>query len=240
MPPRRPSREDRAGILDETTPSTMSGQEIDEAIFSTFGRADRTPVVRDNSIVVGNFKLTGIGLSVVEEGASITDNDMRQLGSVLRRLEGSLQWLIGDWVVCGDDIYWGQLEQFAQELGFEYATIRDYAYVARNVDLSVRTDKLSFGHHKLVTALPPDKQELFLTQAVNNHWSIAQLREAIKPKALSTSAKPETLTDYAKRWDKLISKRRWGVKEKQEAQNVLDQLEAAASALRHRLSGSDS
>ena len=142
------------------------------------------PVWRDGQMMVGVFKCTNIGLQLVRDNAKVTDKDMQELGRVLRAFEGSLQWLIGDWVVCAEQIAWGKLEDFANEIGFDYQTIRDYAYVARNVDLSVRTDKLSFGHHKVVASMTPEQQRVWLNQAVNERLTVAQLRALIAPKQL--------------------------------------------------------
>lgn len=128
-------------------------------------------------IRIGAFvwKPTGIIL----DGEANYD-DWQETGRVLRKLDESIQWLLGDWIVMGEAYEYGERVAFAESIGFNVKTLDDYAYVARHVNFSVRTEKLSFGHHKLVASLATiDDQERWLNAAVENHWSISRLREEI-------------------------------------------------------------
>lgn len=149
-----------------------------------------------NEIRVGAFVWKPTGLLIDGEA---TETDWREVGRLLKMLDSSMQWLIGDLIVCGEDLRYGDQKQIAEAFGFEYATIRDFAYVSRNVEMSVRTDKLDFGHHKLVAAMPLEEQADWLQAAAEGdngkRWSIARLRQEIDAAKLghSASVPPRTL-----------------------------------------------
>lgn len=121
-----------------------------------------------------NFRLTRVGL-VTESIATI--EEWQALGGLLRQLEGSIQWLIGDWMAYGERQWGKTYEQVEQETGYAYQTLRDYAYVSKAIDLSIRIDKLSHAHHRLVAALPREQQLHWLEQAAANGWSVAAMKK---------------------------------------------------------------
>lgn len=132
--------------------------------------------VGDGVLQMGGYRLTRVGL-VVEEDATV--ETWQQLGVLLFSLEGSIQWLIGDWIINGET-QWGQTyDEMERISGRENATLRDYVYVSRHVQLSVRTDNLSFGHHKLVAAYPEADQRKWLEWAAQARASVADLRKAL-------------------------------------------------------------
>jgi hypothetical protein len=118
----------------------------------------RSSMVRSNRA----FTMTPTGL-IADEGA--TFEQWQKVGEVLQKLDASIQWLLGDWLVYGERV-WGQTyEQIAEATGYEVTSLRQYAWVARGVDLSIRIDKLSFGHHMLVAGLEPESQRNWLGRA---------------------------------------------------------------------------
>ena len=145
-----------------------------------------------------DYRLTGVGL----DPNTLSDNKdhWEQLGRLLFRLDHSIQWLIGDWLLHGESNQWGKHEEIADKLGYEVKTLYDYRYVARNVHFSVRTEKLSFGHHKLVAHLQTKEQVQWLRTAAagdidnetgqSHSWSISRLRTGIA--GPSSAAHPVT------------------------------------------------
>ena len=131
----------------------------------------------DGALGFRAFRLTRIGL----QSGDASYEDWMALGDFLWQVEGSLQWLIGDWIVMGESVYGQTYEQIAAVTGYAIPTLYDYAYVAANVQFSVRTENLSFGHHKLIAALSPEDQRYWLEQAAAGGWSISALRKALKP-----------------------------------------------------------
>src|SRR5271167_385611 len=61
-------------------------------------------------------------------------------------------WWLGDWLRFGDSMSWGEkYDEAVGELGFGYGTARDAKWVAETFpDLSDRSDKLSWTHHRAV------------------------------------------------------------------------------------------
>lgn len=114
---------------------------------------------------------------------NITEDGYTEIGKLLLRLEGSLQWLLGDWLKEGENRQWGETyERVAGEFGYKVKTLQDYASVCRNVETSIRIEVLSFGHHQIIAkySANPAIQEALLKGAAHEGWSIKQFRETIK------------------------------------------------------------
>ena len=142
-------------------------------------------VAPDGTIQIGKFTLTPKGLVA---GDDVGFEEWQQLGEVLQRFEASIQWLIGDWMAFGER-RWGQTyEQVASATGYEVTTLYNFASVARSINFSLRSEKLSFGHHRLVVSMAPDLQRQWLEYGEVNNLSISQMRKAIE-------GKPPTLLD---------------------------------------------
>lgn len=143
-------------------------------------------VLDGGGLAVYGFTLTSTGLIAPE---ATTFEDWQAVGDILRRLESGMQWLIGDWYRLGEHQWGSMYEDAAVMLGYSAKTLREYAYVSRNVELSIRMDNLSFGHHQLVAAMEPDQQAGWLRWAVENGASVAGLRAAIKGKPTTLPGK---------------------------------------------------
>lgn len=124
-----------------------------------------------------NFELTPTGFVMPEDA---TSDSFDELGQILFRLEGAIQWLIGDWLAYSEAYQWGDIPALAEQFGREVNTLYDYKKVCSQLKFGVRTPNLSFSHHRLVMYLPSDEQIYWLTQAEANNWSVATLRAAIK------------------------------------------------------------
>jgi hypothetical protein len=170
-----------------------------------------------NDIRIGAFvwKPTGMILD-----GKATFEDWQETGRILRKLDESIQWLLGDWIVMGEAYEYGERVAFAESIGFNVKTLDDYAYVARHVNFSVRTEKLSFGHHKLVASLPDiDEQERWLSAAAENHWSIARLRDEIYgEKALDKPINDVFFAEYVRQRQKALELIRRGANRRQVAE----------------------
>jgi hypothetical protein len=169
------------------------------------------PSVEGGNIRVGNFLLTSTGLTI---NGQISHEEWQQMGEVLHRLDGAIQWLIGDWLVYGERVWGETYEQIAELTGISYQTLRDYAWVARNVDLSLRKDNLTFNHHKLVTSMEPATQRQWLEHAAEQGLSISQMKAAIEgkvPPTLSDGKDPvskfeRVFLPFQQRIDRILSK----------------------------------
>jgi hypothetical protein len=171
-------------------------------------------------IRVGAFVWKPTGM-VLDGEAKV--EDWQETGRILRKLDESIQWLLGDWIVMGEAYNYGERLAFAESIGFNVKTLDDYAYVARKVNFSVRTENLSFGHHKLVASLSDtDEQERWLKNASENHWSIAKLRDEMNGEKASqyieNSINDIFFDEYKRQRQKAFDLIRKGASRKQVAQ----------------------
>ena len=121
---------------------------------------------------------SGLGKTSLTLPKNLSFEDWEGIGKQLQHIEGSVQWWIGDWLNYGEHA-WG--EMYAQAVNEEQGnTWRNYKFVAANVDLSRRRDKLSFSHHYEVAGLEPKEQDRLLDEAVKNEWNRKQMREAVR------------------------------------------------------------
>ncbi|MFD5247388.1 LmbU family transcriptional regulator [Amycolatopsis sp. NPDC058340] len=132
--------------------------------------------------------ITRVGLHLP---SSITYEKWEQAGLQLSRVADSSAWCLGDWIVFGESRYRDRYKQATEAAGLDYKTIRNYAWVARKVDLSRRREKLSFQHHAEVAALPREDQEFWLDQAEESGWSRNELRRRIRGSQGKFASTPE-------------------------------------------------
>lgn len=146
---------------------------------------DAIVIQPDGSFQYGRATLTSTGMHLP---ADMSEADWMAVGQILQKLEQSIQWTIGDWMAFAERV-WGKTYAVVEELtGYSYQTLRDYAYVARNVPHEVRRADLTFSHHRVVASLhlesasAPDlnAQRYWLEQAAEQGWSQARLRQEIE------------------------------------------------------------
>ena len=156
-------------------------QEID-ALKAQLVEAKNNPGSIDE-MQIGRFDLTPIGLIAPDDA---TAEEFGHVGQMLFRLEGSLQWLIGDWLVLVDNYHWGDTDVLARHFGRKTQTLYNMKTVAKNVQFSLRKEDLSYGHHALVARMNDDLQAYWLDRAEGGdldptdgskriRWSVARL-----------------------------------------------------------------
>lgn len=147
------------------------------AVFGGGALMPRRDVIKreaDGSMTYKRAVMTSVGLVMPDD---MTDDELVEIGTLLRGMESSIQWLLGDWLNRAERV-WGRI--YSDVPGYSYGTLRTYASVARSVQLSTRIDKLSFAHHQLVAGLAGDDQKAWLAFAEENKLTVAQLRAAMK------------------------------------------------------------
>lgn len=100
--------------------------------------------------------------------------------SVACGIAKSCPFWIGDLLNIGESTYGQMFSQAAGDTGFDPAYLANLKWVCSRVELSRRREQLSFSHHQEVAKLEPPDQDKWLTLAVNNKWTRAQLREAMR------------------------------------------------------------
>lgn len=131
----------------------------------------------DGTINVHNFQLTPSGMIAPEEARF---EDWEQVGHLLFRLEGSIQWLVGDWLLYGEQVKWGETDEIAKALGRETQTLYHYKSICLAFEFCRRRQNLTFGHHEGVRRLSHEDQERALDYAEQEGLSVAAFRKWLK------------------------------------------------------------
>ena len=131
-------------------------------------------VARDQMRLPG-FRLSSTGL---EANTRIKKEDWIRCGQFLKRCEGAVCWWVGDWVNLGEKKY-GDVKKVAEDIGFSYPTVRQYASLAANVKVFNRLNTLTINHHQAVAKLSDKEQRRWLSAAVKKGLSPAELRRDI-------------------------------------------------------------
>lgn len=131
-----------------------------------------------NELAIQDSKFT-IRETGIDFLADLSSEEWEQLGKRLVRVGKSIGLLIGDWINYGEKRFGSTYLEALKRTGFDYGTLRDFAYVARSVQLSCRHDNLSFEHHKIVAKLAPDDQQKWLVTAAKHDLSKRRLRKSV-------------------------------------------------------------
>jgi hypothetical protein len=108
----------------------------------------------------------------------------------------SSTWWIADWLAYGESSFQDRYFEAIKTTNLSYQTLRNYAWVARRLEIARRRDALSFGHHAEVAALEQPEQDYWLRKAEQLGWSRNQLRNEVKTSLRDRrSATAQTATD---------------------------------------------
>lgn len=150
---------------------------------------------------------TTLALRSVE--TSLTIAEWTQVGARLAKVPNSWMWWLGDWFVMGEKTYGSTYAEAMEITELAYQTLKNAAYVARNVPPSLRRDGLSWYHHFAVAPLNAREQKLWLDRALAEGWSVHALRaELRKTRELESPERVElerelrfvATTERAERW----------------------------------------
>lgn len=137
------------------------------------------------------IELSPVGLMVHGE---LSFDEWQDFGQGLQRVEGAIQWWIGDWINYGERAYGEKYAQAIEATELAYDTLRQYAWVASNVQMLFRNNKLSWTHHYAVAKCEPDEQRYWLDRAEKEGWSVAELRRMMKQQPWLSSESNEWFT----------------------------------------------
>lgn len=155
----------------------------DEDFLEKFRGIDSTSV--EKAIVAKGKGITGIGkyIQLSSIGAvfdrEIGLDEFTQFFEVLKRIQSSMQWIVGDWANHGELAMDMTYDEMAEVTGYKVKTLQNFAYVSRHVPISLRKEVLSFGHHNLVAGFTKEDQEKFLNYAEINNLSVRELQAII-------------------------------------------------------------
>jgi hypothetical protein len=123
-----------------------------------------TPILLPSNKVT----ISPVGLQITSE---LSFQEWSELAIHIGRAARSVGFIIGDWLVYGQGLFGAdgfpekRVDSASYQLaldatGLDLSTLQNYAYVSRNVPYSLRTERLSWEHHRLMAKLPDgDKQD---------------------------------------------------------------------------------
>ncbi|MCC6352307.1 MAG: hypothetical protein IT577_00395 [Verrucomicrobiae bacterium] len=144
--------------------------------------------------VEGKVRVSPLGLEIRGE---VTFVEWRRLAPKIGSAVRSCAFVVGDWLVYGEERFGRQLllpgidpgpsraisrEQYdaaRAATGIDPAILANYAYVARNVPREIRREALSWEHHRAVAKLEEPDQERWLDVAAKDELTSRRLRASI-------------------------------------------------------------
>jgi hypothetical protein len=139
-----------------------------------------------NTIAINDpkFSITPTGIQFNEE---LSFEEWDTLGQKLGEVGKSIGFIIGDWINYGEGRYGEKYEEALARTGLAYKTLRNYAYVARKVELSLRKDNLDWYQHATVAKLKTDEEKRHWLEVAERHdLSVRRLRKSINFGRLAT------------------------------------------------------
>jgi hypothetical protein len=132
-----------------------------------------------NTLPINNpkFSITPTGIEFHQD---LDFDEWNDLGQKLAPIGKSIGFIIGDWINYAENKWGEKYNEAIACTGLEYRTLKNYAYVARKVQLSYRYDNLTFNHHYTVAKLKDgEEQKHWLDQAAKHDLGVDRLRKSI-------------------------------------------------------------
>jgi len=110
----------------------------------------------------------------------------KDAGRSIEKEHGDYRWKVGDWLLAGERQFGKKAYKEAVAItGYKRSTLYDLVRVAKRVPSSVRTEDLSWNHHRAVEELEDrETQKEWLRNARAANWTVLALRKAIKRQPL--------------------------------------------------------
>lgn len=115
------------------------------------------------------FQVTRTGLVFK---AAVSLDEWEQLGSQLSGLYRGSQWMIGDWLIYGEDnflkVHTERYDAAVAATKLDRQTLANYAYTSRSIPASSREEAVPHCHHLAVAKIKdPDERMKWLKTAVD-------------------------------------------------------------------------
>jgi hypothetical protein len=142
-------------------------------------------VIESKNVEVGEWGLNFKNQLTVEEWFNTV--------IALQKVDGKIQWYLGDLAVYAESITtgWGEskYKDLVKATGYDEGTLRVMANVARRFPSEFRAnvlsrdnafERLSFHHFRAVAPLDDSYANYWLTKAAEGGWGVARLRDEIR------------------------------------------------------------
>ena len=154
-----------------------------------------------NSLRLPNQKITvsRIGLQICDK---LSVEEWQELSTSMGEAASSIAFIVGDWLVYGQSLFSThgdpdrKVEHPTYQLalkatGLDLSTLQNYAYVSRHVPFSLRSERLSWEHHRLLAKLPDDKKQEWIEACIaeedaGRRMSTRRLRKSLNLGRIAT------------------------------------------------------
>ena len=132
--------------------------------------------------------------TALEINPAATYDEWLETGRTLLRIEGALQWYIGDWLVYGERNFPTYTQALA-DLDLSDSQIEAYkkrVWVSAAIPPRRRHEALTFGHHESVASCEPAMADSLLRWAIEENATVRGIRA--ERRARTGEAIPATIT----------------------------------------------
>lgn len=112
--------------------------------------------------------------------AGIDFEEWMAVGEVLRSVEHSVMWWVGDWWAYGDHAYGDRAAQAVDSERWSFQTFADAGWVSRSIETSDRSEVLSWTHHRVLAPLDRSERLALMRDAEEKEWSVAELKSEVR------------------------------------------------------------
>jgi|SRR5580700_5512818 hypothetical protein len=116
------------------------------------------------------------------------------------------QWWLGDWIHYGNAKFGERYSRAVRLTGYDVQSLMNMVYVASRFEIYRRRENLSWSHHATVAPLDISSQEYWLSRAVADKLSVADLRVELRTRrrALKAAGPDDEGSDDAPGGDALV------------------------------------
>ena len=157
----------------------------------------------NSTLKLPNPKVTisRIGLQITSE---LSVEEWQELAASLGEVASSIAFIVGDWLVYGQSLFGTngfpdkKVDHPSYQLaikvtGLDLSTLQNYAYVSRSIPYSLRSERLSWEHHRLLAKLPDGEIQSWIATCeaedmAGNRMSTRRLRKSLSLGRVATDA----------------------------------------------------
>lgn len=143
----------------------------------------------NKDLVVGGFVLHRNG---IEPQGTPTFEQWQECGNFIKKANGAVHFWIGDWLNYGEQT-WGEMySQAMDETDFEYQTLANDKWLAKEIHISLRGENMDVSSAKLLAPLPQKEKEYWANELKKEKIPVRELKERIKEKRKKELPQPKT------------------------------------------------
>ena len=142
-----------------------------------------------------------LGMRIIDQ---LTPEEWQELAAGIGGMATSIAFIVGDWLVYGqgrfgnDTTPASKVDGHSYQLalaatGLDLSTLQNYAYVSRSIPYALRSERLSWEHHRLLAKLPDDEIQSWIETCVaedsaGRRMSTRRLRKSLCLGRVATDA----------------------------------------------------